>query len=119
MAVLCGALASGHKSVRAIAQWASEHTSELSQQLRLNKQRLPSAATLCRAVRTIDVVALEAQLSHYSQGVESTCQQECKVQGRLLGQSIDGKEVRGARAHGRRICLVSLVRHNSGWEHCS
>jgi hypothetical protein len=32
----------------------------------------------------------------------------------LVGQSVDGKELRGARAHGRPICLVSLVRHSSG-----
>ena len=33
---------------------------------------------------------------------------------KLIGQSIDGKELRGARAHGRPICLVSLVRHGTG-----
>lgn len=116
MAVLCGALASGQRSVRAVAQWVKEHSTEITQQLRPSKGHLPSASTLYRAVRAIDVATLEAQLIRYSQGVEATCQQEgcVKAQSQWIGQSVDGKEVRGARAHGHRICLVSLVRHDSG-----
>jgi predicted transposase YbfD/YdcC len=33
----------------------------------------------------------------------------------LQGQSVDGKELRGANAHGEPHCLVSLVRHGSAY----
>jgi predicted transposase YbfD/YdcC len=33
---------------------------------------------------------------------------------RLQGQSIDGKELRGVRAHGRPLSLLSLVQHGNG-----
>ena len=128
LTLLCGAVVSGHKSVRAIAQWVREHATELTQQLEPAKQhlRLPSASTLYRAVRAIDVQILENQLACYSQGIESLRQQEHQESSRrgrrgrrgrrdqLLGQSIDGKEIRGARAHGCPTHLVSLVRHDSG-----
>lgn len=140
LAVLCGAVASGQRSVRAIAQWAKEHETELTQQLGPTKQRLPSAATLYRVLRATDATAVENHLSHFArnscshdQQVREPCQvravkhrhqqgRQSKQSGqakrrlvsRLVGQSIDGKELRGARAHGRPICLVSLVRHGSG-----
>lgn len=63
LAVLCGAVASGQRSVRAIAQWAKEHETELTQQLVPTKQRLPSAATLYRVLRATDATAVESHLS--------------------------------------------------------
>lgn len=139
LAVLCGAVASGERSVRAIAQWAREREAELIQQLQPTKQRLPSAATLYRVVRAIEAETVERHLSRlapYSSegkdqqvGERQTChiryvkpkhQRKPKHTGQdkrplqLVGQSIDGKELRGARAHGRPICLVSLVRHGTG-----
>lgn len=32
----------------------------------------------------------------------------------LRGQAVDGKEIRGANAQGAQVCLLSLVRHDSG-----
>jgi predicted transposase YbfD/YdcC len=52
----------------------------------------------------VDVDELEMQVSRV--GVEST-------KG-LRGQAIDGKEVRGARSHGRKVHLVSLTDQESG-----
>src|SRR5439155_24027190 len=80
---------------------------------------LPSASTLYRAVRAIDTQALESQLACFTAGLESFHLQEGQSkqrnrEGRFLGQSIDGKEIRGARAHGCLTHLVSLVRHESG-----
>lgn len=143
LAALCAAIASGQRSVRAIAQWVQEHEAELIQQLRPTKQRLPSAATLYRVLRAVDAQTVESHLSRLapfapyssSEGEDhqATKSQTCHVRQmkhkhprkpkhrgqdkrrlRLVGQSIDGKELRGARAHGRPICLVSLVRHGTG-----
>lgn len=137
LAVLCGAVASGQRSVRAIAQWAREHEEQLTQHLQPTRRHLPSAATLYRVMRSVDVGSVESHLAHFSCSQEQKEQKEQKEhtntnntraakatkhigQGRrekrqrLVGQSIDGKELRGARAHGRPICLVSLVRHGSG-----
>jgi len=147
LAALCAGMASGQRSVRAIAQWVREHEEELIQQLRPTKQRLPSAATLYRVLRAIDAETVESQLSSLARYSYSSTEDEdqqarekqaCHIRGvkhkhqrkpkqtwkdkyksrlrlvGLVGQSIDGKELRGARAHGRPICLVSLVRHGSG-----
>ncbi len=126
LGVLCGAMASGQQSVRAIAQWVSEHHSQLIRQLRPTKQHLPSAATLYRVLRAIDVTTMEeclALFANYSCSKDPKEGQRHKQKQRprqnkrrlkLIGQSIDGKELRGARAHGRPICLVSLVRHGTG-----
>ena len=119
LTILCAALASGHRSVHAIAQWTQEHAAELVEQLQPKRHRLPSAATLYRAVRSINVAVLEDQLAHYAPSLEagsvrSRSGDKSACTGQLIGQSIDGKEVRGARAHGHPVCLVSLVRHDSG-----
>ncbi len=121
LAVLCAAVASGERSVRAIAQWAKEHEAELTQHLQPKRQRLPSAATLYRVMRSVDVTSLEHHLARFSCLQEQTHtkhkgqdQANRKKRQRLIGQSVDGKELRGARAHGRPICLLSLVRHGTG-----
>lgn len=124
LAVLCGAVASGQRSVRAIAQWAKEHEEELIQHLRPTKQHLPSAATLYRVVRAIDTTTMETCLARFASCSCSEDKPKPKRQQKergqnkkrlaLVGQSIDGKELRGARAHGQPICLVSLVRHGTG-----
>jgi predicted transposase YbfD/YdcC len=127
LGVLCGAVASGQQSVRAIAQWVSEHHSQLIRELRPTKQRLPGASTLYRVLRAIDVTTMEeclALFANYSCSKDGHKQKQGRKRGprsrqnkrrlKLIGQSIDGKELRGARAHGRPICLVSLVRHGTG-----
>ena len=141
LAVLCAAVASGQRSVRAIAQWAKEHEAELIQHLQPTRLRLPSAATLYRVMRSVDVASVEDHLTRFSYGQEAAAarakpkaveaarakpkaqdkrvqdkQKKPQLQGRqrFVGQSVDGKELRGARAHGRPICLVSLVRHGTG-----
>jgi predicted transposase YbfD/YdcC len=112
--VVCMALASGHKSVRAIAQWVIEHKHELLDKLQPQCQRMPSASTLYRALRQVGVCGLEAQLAVFARAVEKAAQHKGASQGQLVAQAIDGKEVGGARAHGHPLCLVSLVRHTSG-----
>ncbi len=63
LTLMCGALASGQKSIHAMAQWIEEHAGELLEQLAPAKQRLPSASTLYRVARAIDVDTLEQHLA--------------------------------------------------------
>lgn len=78
-------------------------------------------------MRAIDVASMEKHLARFSSSQEHNAEAarqtrqakekrrvQAKEKKRLVGQSVDGKELRGARAHGRPICLVSLVRHSSG-----
>jgi predicted transposase YbfD/YdcC len=106
--VLIGAaLLGGQGHGRAIAQWVTEHAETLRTSLRPAGDRLPSESTLRRALARVDVAALEARLSGFSAGLPAPG-------GGLIGQAIDGKQVRGAGAHGRQVHLVSLTRHADG-----
>ncbi|HET8631352.1 MAG TPA: ISAs1 family transposase [Thermomicrobiales bacterium] len=109
LTVLAGALASGQRSVRAIGQWADERAEELVALLRPAGGRLPSVATLRRALRAVDVAALERQVARFGQGVPRR-----PAAARWKGQAVDGKAVRGAAAHGAPVHLVSRVRHADG-----
>lgn len=119
LAVIVAALASGQKNVRAIAQWAVLHTTEILNLLALDVPGLPSASTLYRALRAIDIGALEAHLAQYNQELPpcsdaDTGEVTLRTGETVQGQAVDGKEVRGASAHGRKVKLISLVRHGSG-----
>jgi predicted transposase YbfD/YdcC len=117
LVVICGALISGHKSVRGMAQWAFVHGKEILEMLQPQRQLVPSAATLYRTLRAIDVNELEVRLSGYSAAIDGNDRVMGAVQGSqqesMRGQSIDGKEVRGAGKQGAPLTLVSLVRHES------
>jgi hypothetical protein len=98
LAVICAALVSGHQSGRAIGQWSREHAKELLRGLRPKRGRLPSEATLRRALRSIDVAALEARL------IDFGLHQAAPLTGCIISphgevlqaQAIDGKTVCGA-----------------------
>ena len=60
LTLISAALLGGHRSGRAIGQWVEAHTVELMTLLPLPQKPLPSPATLRRALRAIDVTALEA-----------------------------------------------------------
>lgn len=117
LVVICGALLSGQKSVRGMAQWAFVHGREILSLLQPKRQMVPSAATLYRTLRAIDVTELELRLSSYSAVIDDDDRVMGAVQGSqqaaMRGQSIDGKEVRGAGKQGAPLTLVSLVRHES------
>lgn len=78
---------------------------------------MPSCSTIYRALRYIDVDALEAKIAAFGQCVDEqdggrgTCR--CEREGAYRGQSVDGKEVRGANAHGVKITLLGLARHGT------
>ncbi len=105
LTLIAAALLSGQQHGRGIGQWVREHTEALHAGLGWTGPRLPSEATLRRALRHIDLVALEARLAQFSADVPLTASG-------LVGQALDGKTVRGVRAHGRTVHVVSLVRHD-------
>jgi predicted transposase YbfD/YdcC len=118
LTIIGSALLCGNKSVRAMAQWAFLHTPEILAVLKPKREMVPSASTLYRVLRVIDVDELESHLSDYSAAIDADDQVTGEVQGpdqsRLRGQSVDGKEVRGATKQGAALTLVGLVRHASG-----
>jgi predicted transposase YbfD/YdcC len=112
LAVITAALVCGHRNGRAIGQWVEEHAAELRCQLALADGPLPSTSTLRRALRSLDVVALEQRLADFAQALVPHA--PWPTNGQRQGQAVDGKAVRGAQAHGEKVHLVSLVEHDSG-----
>lgn len=117
LTIVCSAVLCGHTSVRAMAQWAFHHAHEILAALQPQRRNVPSASTLYRILRTIDVVDLELRISHFTSALDADDKVTGVVKGpgqtRLRGQAIDGKEVRGAGKQGAPLMLVSLVRHES------
>jgi predicted transposase YbfD/YdcC len=118
LTLIAAALASGQKTVNAIADWVREHADELREALNPPKGRLPSGSTFYRAVRAVDLVALEARLSDFAEplAVETAASAAITTpEGQVLyGQALDGKEVHGSQVHGQPLTLVSLVQHGTG-----
>jgi len=115
--LISSALASGERNGHGIATWVVEHATALLVQLRPERGRLPSESTLRRALRRVDVVALEQRLVQYTHAFPATAPDDGCISphGEILqGQALDGKAVRGACAHGAPTHLVSLVQHGSG-----
>jgi predicted transposase YbfD/YdcC len=118
LTLIAAALVSGQQSLRAIAQWVAEHADELGPLLDLAPGRVPSAATLRRAVRAVDLAALEAQISQFVAALPPP--PPPRDAGALppplpwTALALDGKAVRGANRHGATVHLVGLVRHDDG-----
>jgi predicted transposase YbfD/YdcC len=117
LTLIAAALVSGQQSLRAMGQWVAEHGDDLGPLLGLPPGRVPSAATLRRTVRAVDLAALEAQLTAFVAALPTPPPPpaaERAVTPPWTGQAIDGKAVRGANRHGAQVHLVSLVRHDDG-----
>jgi predicted transposase YbfD/YdcC len=117
LTLVSSALGSGERSGHGIATWVAEHTSALLVWLRPERDRLPSESTLRRALRQVDVAALEQRVAQYTCSIAVVAEPHSAIisaQGEILqGQALDGKAVRGAGAHGQPTHLVSLVQHTS------
>jgi predicted transposase YbfD/YdcC len=112
LTLISAALVGGQRNGRAIGQWVAEHADELRTQLALAPRALPSTSTLRRALRAIDVAALEARLATVA--AERTAPPSATDATAWQGQAVDGKAVRGANRHGAQVHLVSLVQHDTG-----
>lgn len=107
LAVLLAAVASDQHSAHAMAHWVALHADELRRYLQPPRPEMPSESTLKRILRQIDVQALERHVTRFTQA-------QASLQSPLRGLALDGKELRGVRAHGRRVNLVSLVQQGDG-----
>ena len=119
LAIVTAAIVAGQKGVLEMATWAQQHAAELLSTLQPDCPRIPSAATLRRVLCRMDLAALESQVAAYSQALDAADPMAGCVKtpdGQVLrGQAVDGKDVRGASAHGQPTFLVSLVRHGSAY----
>lgn len=118
LALVASALASGQHSGSEIADWVALHASELIKCLKPRRGQVASGSTLRRVLQDIDIAVLEQNVTRYTSeltmegapsGTITTSTGEV-----LRGQALDGKQVRGATAHGQPVHLVSLVEHGSG-----
>ena len=120
------ALASGQRTVHALADWVALHWDELSTQLQPERPTCPSEPTFRRLLRSISPQQLEAVLgqleippaaalpavpSGEAVAVASLPAPSPAAPPPLQAQAVDGKALRGARAQGAQVHLVSLVRH--------
>lgn len=131
LCLIAAGLASAQRTPRAIARWVKEHRAELFALLPASVSRLPSEATLRRALALLPV-------SHLEQALTSFCPPASPAQpnpdlsaqeppaapahpfadhapeppAALQGLAIDGKAIRGVGRDGHPCHLVSLVRHN-------
>jgi hypothetical protein len=100
------ALASGEQTVHAMADWIGLHADELRIPLDWTEKAFPSESTIRRTLRLIAPTQLESILAGLPPVTVSV-----PAEPGLTGQSVDGKVLCGASAHGQPIHLVSLVRH--------
>ena len=116
LTVLVAGLASNYQTARAIADWVRLHFATW-QTLLPELHHPPSASTLLRTLRQLDVALLEQYVAAFTAGLpEGSDYPGCLVtaQGEILqGQALDGKTIRTATAHGNRTHLVSQVIHTS------
>ena len=107
LSLIVAAVASEQQGAHAIAHWAHLHAAELREYLQPPRPEMPSESTFKRVLRQVDVKAVERQVTRFTQAQGAPTIP-------LRGMALDGKELRGVRAHGRRLTLVSLVEHAEG-----
>lgn len=110
LGVIAGAVLSHQRSAAAIAHWIHSHAPLLLAAFEPQRGRLPSEATIRRALRHVDVAHLEHHLAQLQKPPSSP--RPITTPAPLRGAAVDGKYVRGAGTHGVPTLLVSLVTHD-------
>lgn len=110
LSLIAMALASAQRTPQAIARWVHEHRDDLFAVLPPSVSRLPSGATLRRALSQLDVAALEQALATFHPP-SAPAPTPPPIPTPLQGVAIDGKAVRGVGRSGHPCHLVSLVQH--------
>lgn len=112
------ALVSGQQTVHAIADWCAQHWEELQKDLQPAWEQCPSESTFRRTLRQIDpdgienlLTRLEVTSATLTPTTPPPTMSPPPIAMPLQAQAVDGKELRGALAHGKKVHLVSLVRH--------
>lgn len=111
LSLIAMALASAQRTPQAIARWVCEHRDDLFAVLPPSVSRLPSGATLRRALSRLDVAALEQALAAFHPP-SAPAPTPTPIPPPLQGVAIDGKAVRGVGRSGHPCHLVSLVQHD-------
>jgi predicted transposase YbfD/YdcC len=111
LCLIVAALASAQRTPRAIARWVQEHRQELFAVLPPTVSRLPSEATLRRALALLSVTHLEQALSLFQPPTPPVEVAPSAGAAALQGVAIDGKAIRGVGRDGHPCHLVSLVQH--------
>lgn len=121
LTLIVAGLASGQVTPSAIGQWVREHAEELRP---ICGRRVPSEATLRRALARTEAAPLEEYLAHLAQrAVQRAVTARASSQagptsapgvGVREARALDGKTVRGVGKHGVRVHLVSEVTHVDG-----
>lgn len=114
LTVIASGLLQGERSARGIAQWAAYHGREFRAYLGLSYKRMPSASTLGRTLRGLDVDVLEHEVASYAQRIDQASAQGIEDPLLQRGLAVDGKELRTASAYDEPVALLSCVRHGSG-----
>ena len=121
LALISAAIACGQKSARGIAQWIQLNASVVLANMHPPRDSMPSESTIRRTLGSVPVETLEARLTRLGLAlIRSIREVQCRKESsepeeeRLQGRAMDGKEVRGVRAHGQRTVLISLIEHDSG-----
>jgi predicted transposase YbfD/YdcC len=116
LCLIVAGIASAQHTPRAIARWVQEHRQELFAVLPPSVSRLPSDATLRRALARLDVTQLEQALSAFrppTAAVAAAAEVPSESPARLQGLAIDGKAIRGVGRDGHPCHLVALVAHDT------
>jgi predicted transposase YbfD/YdcC len=116
--LIAAAMMTGESTLVGISQWVQAHQAELIVAMQPRCRRIPSLATLRRALCCVHIRQLEAAVGAYQQVLEQETGGAGTIvtqQGEVLrGQALDGKTVRCASAYGTVVHLVSVVDHESG-----
>lgn len=110
LTVMAAALVSGERGVRALSQWLSERQTERLPVLGGTRQQLPRATTVRRALRAVKVADLAAR-ARVLGGPLPPAPAADGAPPVLVGVAREGKQVKGANAHGARVHRLRLTRH--------
>jgi predicted transposase YbfD/YdcC len=115
LCLIAAAIASAQHTPRAIARWVHSHRAELFAVLPPAVSRLPSDATLRRALALLDVAQLEQALTVFCPPTAPVAEaaEAAAAPAQLHGLAIDGKAIRGVGRDGHPCHLVGLVEHDT------
>ena len=102
------AIASGARSLYAIAQWGRMQDPATLKELGFTRERTPAVSTLHRVFSSIDVDAFESVLGEWVESQLGTGEEAIAIDGKAL-RGIHGDEVPGVRlvaAYSHRMGLV-------------
>jgi predicted transposase YbfD/YdcC len=109
-ALISAAMASACQTPAAIARWIKEHRDHLLAALPPSVSRLPGESTIRRTLSSVDASKLDAALTRAPAALQEAAPDPSTP---LVGQAIDGKNLRGVGRDGHPCQLVSLVEHSS------